>query len=301
MLQAIVKRSVIGLLAGLLLAPTFISSSARAIDDSSESITLSPVSKRYELDAGSATSDSFKILNTGAVGYNFIVYARPYAIINSDYANPNYADAAGNVANADAYKWAQFSQTTYHLNPGESLDVPFTLRVPAGTTPGGHYGVLFAETQSDNSDGSAVTRNKRVGLVIYATVKGSYITGVEVAQPSAQFMQLNPPLTANASIKNTGNTDFLAHVTYAVSDVFGNVKYNDEKDYAVLPGTTRAMSLQWQAAPSFGLFQTEVRIKALDKEVVNKSYVFMAPFWFYGLVAVLLVGGILYAMARRKR
>ncbi len=290
-----------GLLGGLLITSGLLSSPANAaIDPTTESITLSPVSKRYSIDAGSSLTDSFKIINDGAIGYDFIVYARPYAIINSDYVNPNYGDAASKVVNADAYKWVQFEKGSYHLDPGQSVDVPYTVRIPVGASPGGHYGVLFAETQAANNDGAAIARNKRVGEVLYTTVNGTYTKGAEVPSASTPFVQLSPPLTSNTSVKNTGNTDFLATVSFKVSDIFGNQKYFEQKDYPVLPDSTRAITMQWTSSPQFGLFQTEVRTKALDKDVYTKSYVLMAPFWFYGVVAVMVVGGVIYALARRR-
>jgi len=291
---------VAGLLGGLLITSGLLSSPVHAADPTAESITLSPVSKRYDIDAGSSLTDSFKIINNGAIAYTFIVYARPYAIINSDYLNPNYGDAAGNITNADAYKWVQFAQGSYYLQPGQSVDVPYTVRVPAGATPGGHYGVLFAETQSPADNGGAIGRNKRVGEVLYATVNGTFTKGAEVRAASTPFVQLAPPLSSNTSIKNIGNSDFLATVSLKVSDIFGNQKYFEQKDYPVLPESTRAITMQWTNSPQFGLFQAEVRAKALDKDIYTKSYVLMAPFWFYGVVAVMAVGGVIYALARRR-
>ncbi len=295
-------RSVLaGLAGGLLLTSVLLSSSAYAIDPTTESITLSPISKRFEIDAGSSTSDTFKIINDGQVAYDFIVYARPYAIIDSDYASPNYGDAASKIASADAYKWVQFTKTRYHLEPGQSTDVPYTIRVPEGTAPGGHYGVMFAETQASGDDGSAITRNKRVGEVLYATVKGSYTAKADVASATIPFFQIAPPLASNTSVKNSGNTDFIATVSYKVSDVFGNQKYFEQKEYVVLPDSTRPITMHWVDAPGFGLYKTEIRAKALDKDVFTQGYVLMAPFWFYGVVAILVVGGVIYALARRHR
>lgn len=292
------KGILVGLLGGLL-STGIIASTPVFAEGETEGITLSPVSQHYELDAGATLKDSMKIINDGKTSYDFIVYARPYTIINSDYANPNYGDAATAKTNADVYKWVQFDQEKYHLDPGQSVDVGYTLNVSGSAAPGGHYGVLFAETQSPA--GQTIGRNKRVGSVIYATVKGEYTKGAEVAKPSASLFQINPPLTANASVKNTGNASFIATTTFKVLDIFGGVKYSTQIDYDVMPESTRASILEWKESPGFGLYKVQLTTKALDKEASAESYVFMAPFWFYGIVAILAVGGIMYAVARRKR
>lgn len=295
------KNSLIvtGLVGGLLLSCGLAGTVSAAADDSTESITLTPVSKHYTLDAGSTTNDTLTIINSGSKGYDFIVYARPYAIIDSNYQDPNYGDKANSVANADAYKWAAFKQSTYHLNPGQSVDVPYTLNVPANAAPGGHYGVIFAETQA-NANGANIARNKRVGMVLYATVKGAYKTGASIEGPTIPFFQIEPPLSAGASVQNTGNAGLVTTVSYRVMDIFGNQKYAEQKDYDVLPDTTRAINLRWTTAPSFGLFKAEVHVSALGQVSDKTGYVFMAPFWFYGIVAIIVVGGIMYAMARRR-
>lgn len=290
-----------GLLGGLLATVSIVASPAAfAVSaDETESITMSPVSKHYELDAGLTTKDAIKIVNTGKKGYDFIVYARPYTIVNSDYDNPNYSDEANKKANADAYKWVEFDKEKYHLEPGETIEVNYSLKVPADEAPGGHYGVLFAETQS--ATGEMIGRNKRVGSVVYATVKGDYKTGVEISKPSANLIQINPPLTANVSVKNIGNAGFITTVAYSVYDVFGGKKYSQQGEYDVIPDSTRAITQEWKESPNFGLFKVQLTAKALDKQASMESYVFMAPFWFYGVIAILIVGGIMYAVARRKR
>lgn len=297
MISLIKKGSIVGLLGGLLATIGFMAAPVYAAGV--ESITLSPVSQHYDFDAGTEKIDSLKIINNGDTAYDFIVYARPYTIVNSDYLNPNYGDEANKKANADVYKWVEFDKDKYHIEPGQTIEVQYRLNVPANATPGGHYGVLFAETQAE--PGEMIGRNKRVGSVLYSTVKGEYIQGAEVSKPSANFFQINPPMTANVSIKNTGNASFIAKTDYRVFDIFGGEKYLKEVEYDVMPDSTRAVNLAWEQSPSFGLFKVRVNTTALDKSATTESFVFMAPFWFYGFIAILVVGGIMYAVARRKR
>lgn len=297
-MRLLARASVVASLGAILFSGYILTTPVKAAGET-ESITLSPVSKHYEFDAGAATKDTFKIINDGKMGYDFIVYARPYTIINSNYDEPNYGDEANKKANADAYKWVTFDQERYHLEPGESVDVSYSLSVPQNAAPGGHYGVMFAETQS--ATGEMIGRNKRVGSVVYATVNGDYTTGADIARPGANPFQIYPPLTGTVSVKNTGNASFVTNVTFNVFDVFGNKKYSFQGDYDIMPESTRAIKLEWQESPSFGLYKVQINAKALEKNVSTETYVLMAPFWFYGIVAILVVGGIMYAVARRKR
>ncbi len=290
-----------GGVAVLLLCVTIVlgmSPSALAAEDR-ESIALSPASKSYTKSAGDTYRDSLTIINDGTVGYDFLMYGRPYSVQDSSY-NPNFTETP---SNADAYRWVQFDQTSYHLNAGQSAIVEYTVRIPASAAPGGHYGVLFAETQPSNNSGDSVVRKKRVGTILYATIKGQYQTGGQVTGTSIPFFQNRPPLTASTNVKNTGNADFADTVTYIVSDIFGNQKFQTQKDYPVLPQTTRDIVLSWDSAPWFGLYKTSVRHAYLDKTASADGFVLIIPLWLMIVAGAVLIGGVLYASIqyRKKR
>ena len=60
-----------------------------------ESITLSPVSQRYELKQGDTKKDSLTIVNDGKSDYTFTAYARPYSVNNEAY-QPDFSTDAKN-------------------------------------------------------------------------------------------------------------------------------------------------------------------------------------------------------------
>ena len=285
-----------GLIAVLLFTVSF-SSFTHAADQTVESITLSPVSKRYKLDAGQTIQDKITIVNDGKTAYDFIVYARPYAVQNDTY-DPVFTATTGN---ADAYQWVQFDQIRYRLEPGVTTTVPYTVRVPKNAAPGGHYGVLFAETQPVTNDTTSVARKKRVGSIIYATVNGTYQMGGKALGSTVPFLQFRAPLIASTSVKNTGNSDFVDTVKFTVSDLFGTVKYQEEKDHPVLPQTTRKIDLQWSQSAWFGLFKTKVESTVLGKTTVDNGFVLMSPRWLLIVILIVVIGGIIYGIFRRTR
>jgi hypothetical protein len=276
---------------------------AGAVQDTSgngaESILLSPTDKRYDLAAGSTVSDSFKIINDGQTEFNFVTYARPYWVTNEDYTNPDFDSK---VANADAYKWVQFDKPSYLVKPGESVDVKYTLRVPENTAPGGHYGVLFAETQpTDPVQGTSVLRAKRVGAIMYVTVKGDITQSGAHKGVDVPTFQYDAPLKIRQKVSNSGNTDFAVSSSVRVYDVLGGLKYKADKNVSVLPGTTRAILNDWSNPAWIGVYRVEQRAKFLDTDRSATNYVVLVPLWVY-LTLVLLIGGrVLYAVARHRR
>lgn len=264
-----------------------------------ENITLSPVSGKFQLNAGDLTSSEVTVVNDGQTQYDFILYARPYSVKDGTY-EPEYNSTS---PMADAYKWVQLDQVRFHLNPGASVKVPFSIKVPQMATPGGHYGVLFAETQpSADQSGNAISRKKRVGMVLYITVKGEYEMKGETTDISIPGIQFRSPLSAVAKLKNDGNADFPVTTTFEIKDVLGNVKYSNTSEITMLPQTTRNVSLEWRDSPWFGIYNVSATTKLLEKQVKTVSkYVLVVPRWLLVVLGAIVVGGIGYAILRHKK
>lgn len=277
-------------LVGLLL---FSFAPVRAIDG--ESIVLSPASKRLKLNAGETIKDTFKVINDGTVAYDFVVYASPYSVANKTYT-PNYDEKK---PNADFYRWVTFDKREYTLKPGESVDVPYTVAVPVDVAPGGHYSVLFAETQVADEQSSQIARKKRVGEIVYANVSGDYITAGKQVSANIDWLQLGGPVTATVTVENTGNTDFPLTEYFQVKNVLGSKVYELSNEKVMLPKTTRDLQLSWKNGPIMGLYNVRVETKILDKMETTSTWVLLMPMWIL-VLSILAVIGIIYWVIRSR-
>lgn len=265
-------------------------------EDPLASITLSPVDKHYTVKPGETITDNYVILNDGQMPYDFLTYAAPYSVQDKTY-DPNYDDTA--APRADVYKWVAFTQGKWHAGPRERVVVPFTIRVPENASPGGHYGVLFSETQPIDNNGSIV-RKRRVGCVVYITVEGNNTVKGELKDIAIDWYQPNAPLTSKIEIQNTGNSDFPVTTRLVVKDLFGNTKYTHDEERYVLPETTRTIDLAWDSSPWFGLFTSTVSVTMLGKTETKSQLTLVAPYWLFLLVGLgILLGAI--DVVRRKQ
>lgn len=262
-----------------------------------EKITLSPSSKTVKADSGSRVTGTLEVHNTGTVAFDFEVYASPYGVRGENY-DPEFTESK---PNRDVYKWVRFSQTDFSIEPGQKREVNYTLDIPADATPGGHYGVIFAETKARAIGNTGVERQKRVGQVIYATINGNYKSEGKLDNFILPFWQTKPPMISSARVTNTGNVDFETEVKTVAKDMFGRTKYEYTGDPIVLPDTTRLIEMKWEKAPTFGLFNVSQNIKFLGKEHTNNRLVLVAPRWFPVLVLIVVVSGAGYAVVTRRK
>ena len=115
------------------------------------------------------------------------------------------------------------------------------------------------------------------------------------------FWQTSPPLSASNRVENSGNTDFQANVLTKVTDLFGSVKYSEQKNYVVYPGTIRNITFQWKDAPWFGLFKVNQTVTVLNTPTNTSHFVLMTPRWLALVVLILVIVGAGYGLLQRKR
>lgn len=288
-------KFVTGLSVALLLIGTVGSASVQA-EEVQESITLSPPTKHLTVDAGAVVRDEFTIINYGDTAYDFQVYTGPYSVKDEAYT----PDFTSQPANADAYRWISFEKATWHAEPKQTIHIPFTMNVSKGATAGGHYGVIFVETQPKTAESTGISRKKRLALLLYSTVNGPTETSGKVVSIDTPWFTSVPPLTSTIRIENTGKTDFAAKTRFAVMDLFGNVKYQNEQEAYVLPNTTRAVDISWDKTAWIGVYKVHSEATVLGKHTQSDQYVVVAPKWLLFILALLGLLGAIQIVRRRN-
>lgn len=273
----------------------------RAAEDAdsgtSESITLSPATSQPKLTPGKSTQGELTVINNGTKDYTFITYARPFSVQGENYDT----DFETVTDRTELYQWVKFPKAEYVLAAGESVDVPYSIAVPQNVRPGGHYAVLFAETQPDKNATQNVARKKRVGSLVYATAAGETELSGQIQSFTSKLWFWNPPVQSEMLIQNTGNTHFEAKQDIVYKNLLGGQVYGTGQTRFVMPGTTRKIVAEWEKPPLFGVFKLEGTVSYLGKtEALKSSYIIIMPLKVLipALSVVLLT--ILWLMRKRR-
>ena len=262
-----------------------------------ERITLSPAVSRPTLSAGQTARGKIIIINDGTTDYKFLLYARPFSVKGEQY-DPNYTEVNKRT---EAYQWLQLDRTQFDLAAGERIEVGYTLKVPKDAAGGGHYAVLFAETQPPQ-DGANVARKKRVGSLLYMSVAGDVINNGSLASWQTPFFQPKRPVNATARIKNDGNVHFQADLSVRFSNIFNKKQFELNQELLILPGTTRRVVVSWERAPYFGLFKASGSVKYLNKiEQLPTKYVLLLPYPIIIFLLALVAAVVTRKFIRRNK
>ena len=265
-----------------------------------QNITVSPTSIEQAVDAGKSVSGTIAVIDDGDTAYTATVYATPYGVSGEDY-NQSYQLQPGF---SDASKWFHFDKTSYSLQPHQNISIPYTIKVPAGTGPGGYYSVIFAEAQPQAATSSGVTVRKRVGTIVYLRVNGAVSEEGRVVSWEVAAWQTEASIKGAVRLENKGNIHYSADVQMTVTDLFGRTKAQISTTRFVLPQTIRRVELTWPNAPGFGLFKVSGTASFLQQhEALPVRYVLiMSQTAFLGVVAAILaLIGLAWILRRRSQ
>lgn len=267
-MKHILKISVVMATFAFLLAVSgFGTSTAHA---ASGGLTVSPTSLDKTIAPGETISSEMLVINQSELDYNYKIYVTPYSVDGEEY-KPYFNAIPGAT---DVTKWFSFAKTTNTLKMGNQDSIPFTVKVPQGAGAGSYYATIFAETEDKGSNG-VITR-KRVGVIVYIRVSGDAKQEGAVAAWDVPWVQ-ESPLTATLKIANEGSVHFQSKVNVTVSDLFGGVKFNYEREPQIIPQKLRSIPIVWENGSSFGLFKVEGEVTYLNKtEKLPMKIVFVA-------------------------
>ena len=270
-------------------------------------IQVSPVKQKISLAPGSSYSGTFKIHNAGTQEFTYTAYATPYSVINDNY-DPNYTNV---TSYSQISEWITFDKSTEKgtLQPGEVVEVKYTVNVPEDVPAGGQYAVLMAQTDAGNAENATIAAIHRVGCILYAAVPGETRTGGEIVKNTVNTFYFDPPLTVSSLVKNTGNVEQTAKYTVKIYPLFSDESvFNTENaeegsyDRDVMPETSRFNSITWEGAPSIGIFRVTQIIdfggQQENREVTK--LVLICPLWLLFVIFAIIFFIIFWLVSRAR-
>ncbi|WP_431279920.1 WxL protein peptidoglycan domain-containing protein [Leifsonia poae] len=175
----------------------------------------------YTVNPGSTVDDALVIANKSDTALDLGVYAADGYTTDSG----QFDLVVGGAKSVNVGAWVHGASDRITVEPGKTVEVPFTVTVPKNATPGDYAGgILTSLVQPDDAEGINVDR--RLGIRIALRVGGDLKPGLAVENPHVGWNGgLNPFAGGDASftytIHNTGNTLLSAKQAAGVTGPFG--------------------------------------------------------------------------------
>ncbi|GII59303.1 hypothetical protein Pth03_76920 [Planotetraspora thailandica] len=214
----------------------------------------------YAVNPGGQVKDAMAVANHGKAPLKLSVYAADG--FTTDVGQLDLLTKDKKSVGIGA--WVHAGSDSVTIQPGKTLEVPFTVTIPANATPGDYVGgVLTSLTQSDEADGINVDR--RLGIRVKLRVSGALKPNLAIEDLHVDYSgSFNPFSSGDATITytihNTGNAVLSAQQAASVSGPFGWLRAEAGKIAAppeLLPGESWKVKVPVHgAAPAVSLSAT---------------------------------------------
>lgn len=152
----------------------------------------------------------------------------------------------------DLADWIDVGGGPFTLQPGDKIEIPFSIKVPADAEPGGHYASIFFGTDPSikPEDGGQVSIRSLLGSLIILRVAGDVREQAAVAsfEPAGKTTLSHLPVTLDLRLQNQGNVHFRPQGKIVIKNLFGGESTQitlNEANGAVLPDSIRKFSTTW--------------------------------------------------------
>ena len=269
---------------------------------------ISPTKQKLKLEKGQSFVSSFKVRNIGTEKFSYNVSVAPYTVVDENYES-NYKNSSNTYS--QMANWVTFDEKLKEgtLEPGAYVDVPFTITVPKDVASGGQYAAIMAKTSDGNNPDSIIKTVNSLAMILYADIAGNTRTGGSVINNNINSFVFQPPISATATIENTGNVESTATCIMKVWPLGSNeTVFNNEDSQGrfidIIPETRRFNVISWNGAPSLGIFTVEQTIEFLGQTSTVKKLVIICPLFLliiFIVVIAALIFWIIFRIVRRRK
>ncbi len=254
-------------------------------------ITLSPAKTTLadKLQPNTLYRETFTMINSGTAPATVHLWATPYSVQNERYT-PDYS--THNDYN-QLSRWITFQQPSYHLKPGQTVTVPYTITTPASLPAGDQYAMLMAEMTNDQSaaTGNSVQTKSRVGIKLLAHTVGQTTAKTTVQLPHLPLVIASQRYDFPLTFHNQGNVDFEGTYHITVTSIFNDTPvYEKTRTVQVLPETKRALQIPWSIQQNIGLYRIEVSAETTHGVVkTTRTVLAMTTLGMIALLVLLVI------------
>ncbi|MFB7224882.1 hypothetical protein [Streptomyces sp. NPDC056227] len=191
---------------------------------------------------GTVLQDRLSVTNPGTAPVTVRLRgADAYNAGGGDFAVRGTKDSTGTGA------WLRLSTDRVTVPARTRAEVPFSVTVPAGASPGDHPGAIVAEHSG-----------RSVGVRVHLRVSGPTLTALTVEDVSVSGR------TIHYTLVNRGNAALAPRLAVSADGVFGTLLRREARNLPVdlLPGQRVKLTEPWRDAPALDSATVRLRVTA---------------------------------------
>lgn len=215
-------------------------------------VTVTP---KLELtaDPGETLQEVFKITNEERQSKTFYITFENFHAVD-ETGNPAFGGTPEDLAT-----WIS-APDSLTMGPGETKDIPITIRIPTTADPGGHFAAIFVQTDPPKNKEVAIA--SKLGTLVLLRVNGDFAQAANILEfgtKNKQYLFSSLPVYFYYRFQNTGADHQKPVGDVVITNMFGRTSKilpaNPETG-SVLPKSIRRFETVW--ANNSGNLEEEV-------------------------------------------
>ena len=255
-------------------------------------IEVSPTQERLLLESGEIREGSVSIKNDDDEAMSVSIYVAEKPGLESSYSQlARWLSLEGDSGEFGG-------RVVYTLAPSETKEINYKITAPESVAGGGQYASLFVESNPSESEG--IKTITRLEVPFYAEIAGETRRESEIESIDSRFLHLDQTIGVQASVKNTGNVDFLTTTEMTVATIFGKQLYSDSVSATIYPEGVKTILLNWDAPP-VGLYRLSYTVHALDQTASSERLVLSISPTALAIIVLLVISALVALVKIRAR
>ena len=225
-----------------------------ALAQGAAGMTIIPPKFELFANPGDIVTESIRLKNESNLPQSFSVLVEDFSTAGE--GGRVVLEEDENQSTYSLKKWIRLSSDKVLLQPNQETVFPYSISVPIGAEPGGHYASVLFELGGSGDVGEGVTSVKhRIGSLVLLRVSGDVTEEATVESFSTAKYQRKGPVEFDLRVKNDGTTHIRPNGTIVIKNIFG--RKVDEIPFTgwnVFPGTIREMITPWNKSSLLGVY-----------------------------------------------
>lgn len=265
----------------------------------------------YTLNGGDTKTDQIFLSNANTTEETVRIYAVDGVVTNTG----SYTCKQESEEREGIGAWIQISKDEVTLPAKGTMNLDFTLTIPRDASVGEHNGCIAIQKKDDSGE---ITGNLRIhtrqAVRVAAVIPGEIHRKVDIALFTATTGMSKQDYSVH--LKNTGNVSADVDLQVRLRDLFGNVVYKNGGQQPVMANKSLQLNYQGEFKPFFGgwyiakadiaydkragIYGTENALQLLKGESDDIVLFIWPSVWFFVILGVLLVSGVVYFLWYRR-
>ncbi|MEK7578228.1 MAG: DUF916 domain-containing protein [Patescibacteria group bacterium] len=234
--------------------------------EAAQGFTIFPAKVSLSIDKGTEQSSWIRVTNAGDAKVGVLVSIQDM-VPTANSGGFNYVPKAPGITSL--VDWIAIDKKVFSLNPNESKEVPFAIKVPADASPGSRFAIVFFATGDPAGEKGQLNVSARVGALVFLTVPGDFRQTGEILdfRTNNKFIFQKEPISFKFDFQNTGTVYFEPKGAITITNIFGQtVDTIPVEGQVVLPTGLRTLTIAWPYGGwLFGIYKAHLAISVTGK------------------------------------